>query len=163
MRKANEDGQFEDTCQGCDDCDCEEAEVLPSFPETVVVIPEIEGNPFKEAGLSKYSKGATVPCGSDPCWCGYECDAKTEEVIKMITEKKKLIAKRASPFNTQVGGDHYKDLVIQPTEFIMKNKLNFLEGCIIKRICRYKKKGFPLQDLRKVQHEIDMIIELEGY
>ena len=68
-----------------------------------------------------------------------------------------------SAWNEQVGGNHYKDFAIQPTEFIMKNKLNFLEGCIIKRICRYKKKGDGITDLKKIKHEIDLLIELEGY
>jgi len=132
MRIANEDGQFEDTCQGeCTDCTCE---------ETVVEIPEVGGNPFGEAGMSKYPSPTSSPS----------------------FETKKEVKEFSNAFAKQVGGDHYKDLAIQPTEFIMKNKLDFLEGCIIKRICRYKKKGFPLQDLRKAQHEIDMIIELEG-
>jgi len=61
----------------------------------------------------------------------------------------------------QVGGSHYKGFVIQPTEFIQKNKLSFLQGCIIKRICRYNLKGTPLEDLEKSKHEIDMMIELE--
>ena len=62
--------------------------------------------------------------------------------------------------DTQVGGSHYKHFKFQPTEFIMANELSFLQGCIIKRICRYKIKG-GLEDLRKIQHEVDMIIELE--
>jgi len=152
MRKANEDGQFEDTCQGCEDCDCEEAEVLPSFPETVVVIPEVEGNPY--GGLSKYAEQVKKM---------EEISSKRRNVQKKIDDLMENNLNKTKAFDVQVGGDHYKDLAIQPTEFIMKNKLDFLEGCIIKRICRYKKKGFPLQDLRKAQHEIDMIIELEGY
>ena len=152
MRKANEDGQFEDTCQGCDDCDCEEGEVLPSFPETVVEIPEVEGNPY--GGLSKYAEQVKKM---------EEISSKRRNVQKKIDDLMENNLNKTKAFDVQVGGDHYKDLAIQPTEFIMKNKLDFLEGCIIKRICRYKKKGFPLQDLRKAQHEIDMIIELEGY
>ena len=40
----------------------------------------------------------------------------------------------ADPLNLQIGGDHYKNFKIQPVEFITMNNLNFLEGCIIKRI-----------------------------
>ena len=58
----------------------------------------------------------------------------------------------------QIGGDHYKNFSVQPIEFIMKNNLNFLEGCIIKRICRHKNKG-KVEDLKKAKHEIDMLIE----
>ena len=33
-----------------------------------------------------------------------------------------------SSYDTQVGGDHYKDMAIQPSEFINKNKMQFAEG-----------------------------------
>ena len=59
----------------------------------------------------------------------------------------------------QVGGDHYKHFKIQPIEFILQNKLPFLEGCIVKRICRYKRKGTPIEDLEKIKHEVDLLIE----
>jgi len=68
-----------------------------------------------------------------------------------------------SALKTQVGGDHYKGFEIQPVEFTTKNKLGFLPGDIVKRICRYKIPGGKgLEDLRKIKHEIDLIIELEG-
>ena len=41
----------------------------------------------------------------------------------------------------QIGGKHYKDLEIQPVEFSTKNKLGFLQGCIVKRISRYNVPG----------------------
>lgn len=59
----------------------------------------------------------------------------------------------------QVGGSHYKGFVIQPVEFIEKNGLSFLEGCIIKRICRHAGKN-GIEDLEKAKHEIDMLIDL---
>ena len=62
--------------------------------------------------------------------------------------------------NTQIGGEHYKKNAIQPVEFITKNKLGFLEGCIIKRICRYEDKN-GREDLEKIKHEIDLLIELK--
>lgn len=36
----------------------------------------------------------------------------------------------------QVGGDHYKDMAIQPMEFCMRNDLNFCQSSAIKYICR---------------------------
>jgi hypothetical protein len=60
----------------------------------------------------------------------------------------------------QVGGEHYMHFEIQPVEFITKNKLGFLEGCIIKRLCRYQNKG-GLADLHKSQHELELLIEFE--
>lgn len=62
--------------------------------------------------------------------------------------------------DTQIGGEHYKKHVIQPVEFITKNKLGFLEGCVIKRICRYEDKN-GREDLEKIKHEIDLLIELK--
>ena len=62
--------------------------------------------------------------------------------------------------DTQIGGEHYKNYAIQPVEFITKNKLGFLESCVIKRICRYENKN-GLKDLKKAKHEIDLLIELK--
>ena len=67
--------------------------------------------------------------------------------------------KEQNPLETQIGGSHYKDFKIQPVVFIEKNKLSFLEGNVIKRICRHANKN-GLEDLRKAKHEIDLLIEL---
>jgi hypothetical protein len=61
-------------------------------------------------------------------------------------------------YNKQIGGSHYRDMAIQPSEFINKNKLQFAEGNAIKYICRHASKG-EAQDLEKAKHYIDMIIE----
>jgi hypothetical protein len=60
----------------------------------------------------------------------------------------------------QVGGDHYKQFAIQPSEFIYKNKLNWYEANVVKYICRHKSKGGKL-DLEKVKHYVDLLIEME--
>jgi hypothetical protein len=59
----------------------------------------------------------------------------------------------------QVGGNHYKNFAIQPVEFIEKNNLSFLEGCVIKRVCRHDAKA-GAEDLRKAIHELQLLIEL---
>ena len=46
-----------------------------------------------------------------------------------------------SALKKQVEGDHYKKYTIQPIEFITKNNIPFIEGNIIKYICRWKDKG----------------------
>lgn len=61
----------------------------------------------------------------------------------------------------QVGGNYYKDFHIQPVEFIHKNRLSFIQGSIIKYVCRYKNKN-GIEDLKKARHYIDMLIEMEG-
>jgi hypothetical protein len=58
----------------------------------------------------------------------------------------------------QVGGTHYKDMAIQPIEFIMKNGLGFCEANVIKYICRYQSKN-KAEDLLKAKHYIDLILE----
>ena len=63
--------------------------------------------------------------------------------------------------NTQVGGSHYKDMKIQPIDFIVGNNLGYIEGNIIKYISRYKAKN-GLQDLEKAKHYLEMLIENEG-
>jgi len=65
----------------------------------------------------------------------------------------------ANPLDIQVGGSHYKECPIQPVEFIEANGLGFLEGCIVKRITRHNKpSGKGIEDLKKIKHEIDLII-----
>jgi hypothetical protein len=65
-----------------------------------------------------------------------------------------------SAFDTQVGGDHYKNYAIQPTEFIQRNNLNWCEGNIIKYVTRHRYKN-GIEDLKKVIHYAQCLIELE--
>lgn len=68
-----------------------------------------------------------------------------------------------NPLDVQVAGGHYKDKKIQPVEYISANNLNFLEGCIVKRITRWRDKPAEhrFQDLEKIKHEVDLLIEME--
>lgn len=61
----------------------------------------------------------------------------------------------------QVGGDHYKNCKIQPTEYIVANNLSWCEGNAVKYITRHRIKGEGLQDLLKARHYINLCIELE--
>jgi hypothetical protein len=65
-----------------------------------------------------------------------------------------------SALDKQVGGRHYRNYIIQPVEFIHRNGLGFLEGCIVKRLCRHRDKG-GAQDLMKALHEIELLLEME--
>ena len=58
----------------------------------------------------------------------------------------------------QHGGSHYQKYVIQPSKFVVENKLLYPEGCAIKYIIRHQDKG-KKQDLLKAIHFIEMIIE----
>ena len=58
----------------------------------------------------------------------------------------------------QVGGKHYKNMKIQPAEFINENKFLFAEGNAIKYICRHQSKG-KADDIQKAIHYLEMILE----
>ena len=60
----------------------------------------------------------------------------------------------------QIGGKHYKNFKIQPIEFITANNLNFIQGCVIKYICRFDKKNGN-EDLDKVIHYCELLKELK--
>ena len=62
--------------------------------------------------------------------------------------------------DTQVGGNHYKNLAIQPVEYIFKNNLGYFEGCVIKYVTRWKDKG-GVQDLEKAKHFLELLIDLQ--
>lgn len=64
-----------------------------------------------------------------------------------------------SALSRQVGGNHYAK-PIQPIEYIHANGLGFLEGCVVKRITRWRQKN-GLEDLLKIKHEIDLLINFE--
>jgi hypothetical protein len=59
---------------------------------------------------------------------------------------------------SQVGGDHYSKLKIQPVDYILANEIGFCEGCVIKYVTRWKDKG-GVEDLKKARHFLDILIE----
>ena len=65
-----------------------------------------------------------------------------------------------SATDEKVGGSHYKDLAIQPIDYIVQNNLGYIEGNIIKYVTRYKNKN-GVEDLRKARHYLEMLIENE--
>lgn len=60
----------------------------------------------------------------------------------------------------QIGGNHYKDLPIQPVEYIYANALGYFEGNVVKYVSRWRKKN-GIADLEKAKHYIELLIELE--
>ena len=61
-------------------------------------------------------------------------------------------------YKKQVGGNHYKSMVIQPSEFINRNNIPFAEGNAIKYLWRHKQKG-QKHDLEKAIHYCQMAID----
>jgi hypothetical protein len=95
--------------------------------------------------------------GSGATW---NADTTTVGVISPHTSVTS-VNKFDSPYGTQVGGNHYAKYVIQPTEYIIKNGLNFCEGNVIKYVTRYRDKN-GVEDLKKARHYLDILIsELE--
>ena len=63
-----------------------------------------------------------------------------------------------SAHKKQIGGDHYKRMAIQPSHYIVKNKLGWYEGNIVKYITRHSVKGGK-QDIEKVIHYAELLLE----
>ena len=72
--------------------------------------------------------------------------------------KESVIADK--PSDSQIGGNHYKTMAIQPAEFIHRNDIGFLEGNVIKYVCRHAAKNGK-DDLLKARHYIDLLLEWE--
>lgn len=64
-----------------------------------------------------------------------------------------------SALDTQEGGSHYKNLAIQPVEFITRNSIGFLEGNAIKYLVRHQQKN-GAEDIKKAMHYCQLILEL---
>lgn len=65
-----------------------------------------------------------------------------------------------TPLSTQVGGNHYKSLVIQPIEYCQRNGLNYCESNVVKYVTRHRHKG-GAQDILKAIHNLQLLLELE--
>ena len=61
----------------------------------------------------------------------------------------------------QIAVAHYKNMAIQPVEYVHANGLGYFEGNVIKYVSRWRKKG-GLSDLEKAKHYIQLLIELES-
>ena len=114
----------------------------------------------------------TKPCCGVPVQC-LEPDAVCE-TREMHHAERGLYHPLASPVDppgpanagmgalgVQVGGSHYKDLKIQPVQYIHANGVPFIEGSIIKYVTRWRAKN-GIKDLEKARHFIDLLIELEN-
>lgn len=61
-----------------------------------------------------------------------------------------------NPLDVQTGGNHYKEMGIQPIEYSMANKLDACQHSAIKYITRFRDKGGK-EDLKKARHCIDLL------
>ena len=64
-----------------------------------------------------------------------------------------------SILDKQVGGSHYKKLTMQPIDFIVKAKLSYIQGNIVKYVSRYSDKN-GVEDIKKCIHYSELAISL---
>ena len=62
----------------------------------------------------------------------------------------------------QIGGKHYQSYSIQPIEFIVANKLDFIQGNIIKYCLREKQGENPDEKWDKIIHYCELAKELKN-
>ena len=66
----------------------------------------------------------------------------------------------SDPTDTQVAGDHYKKMAIQPIRYIHSNNLTFLEGNVVKYVTRHRHKN-KAADIQKAIHYLQLILHFE--
>ena len=102
---------------------------------------------------------SSVDSHHDPC---VSCDDVGNNWVSNVLQynpKDVAFSKRA--LDVQVAGNHYKDLAIQPVEYIHANGIGYFEGNVIKYVSRWRNKN-GIKDLEKAKHYIELLIELEG-
>lgn len=126
------------------------AEDFESFGEDVTAIALLKG------GAGRIGLSGNIDLIAN-VWKQYEFIAQRRPSVLSRRNDELL----ADAMSTQVGGGHYKSMVIQPVEFIHRNGIGYIEGNAIKYLCRWKDKG-GVEDLKKARHYIDMLIEMEA-
>lgn len=87
--------------------------------------------------------------------------SKTPELPITMEEDEMFNAlTQGNALEKQVAGNHYKDLPIQPVEYIHANAMGYLEGNVVKYVSRWRNKN-GIADLEKAKHYIELLIELE--
>lgn len=56
----------------------------------------------------------------------------------------------------QIGGNHYKDMKITPTEYVLANNIDWLEANVIKYVSRHHNKN-GVEDIDKAIHYLELI------
>ena len=65
-----------------------------------------------------------------------------------------------SALDKQVAGQHYKGLAIQPAEFCQRNRMPYLESCVVRYITRHGQKN-GRQDIEKAIHCLELLLDIE--
>ena len=78
-------------------------------------------------------------------------------ILEYFTQPEELPFVSDNAWNTQIGGDHYKKLAIQPMEYALQNKLDYAQANVVKYVTRHADKNGK-QDLLKAIHNIELMI-----
>jgi hypothetical protein len=94
-----------------------------------------------------------------------DVDRRVHARLKAIEEGKARKAElqrveKQIALETQIGGNHYNSMKIQPIEYTMANEMNPLQHTVIKYVSRYKKKN-GIEDLKKAIHSLELLIQFE--
>jgi hypothetical protein len=82
------------------------------------------------------------------------------DIIREALDENKTEAPQANANARQEGGTHYKQLMIQPWDYIISNNLGYLEGNVVKYVTRWQTKHENgVQDLLKAKHYLDKLLE----
>jgi len=97
--------------------------------------------------------------------CGF-CKAKGAEPHKDTCRYASLSPALKDADSYQIGGDHYKELAVQPwtamRSWMSEDEFaGFLRGNVIKYLSRAGKKGDELQDLKKALHYLEKLVSVK--
>lgn len=113
--------------------------------------------------MTAYCVNSPGTCRDNNYLCGM-CPQPDLALAEMIADRGAVVWHDGEPEglesakDMQIGGGHYKDMAIQPIDYICGNKLGWCEGNVVKYITRWRTKN-GLEDLRKAGHYIDLLIE----
>lgn len=118
-----------------------------------------------QCGYDKTSGAHREQCGdsrlSSVCvTCGYVVTPYTRCTQCGVNSGTQTNDQPTAALDTQVGGEHYKSLAIQPVEYVHKNGIGYIEGSVIKYVTRWRNKN-GVEDLKKARHFLDILIALE--
>jgi hypothetical protein len=164
-----------DLCQRFSDARCLHATEIAHLRDSGFIYSDGVSYMLTEQGRNLITSNRVAPLGEGSSQCPDDdsylvpphLDTNPVFSIPKVGQHEVVAAQAAinaaarGALDVQPGGDHYREMKIQPVEFIEANGLRFLEGCIIKRACRHgSKSGAGAKDLRKIIHEAQLLLQL---
>jgi len=141
-----------DSTMKCLSYDCNNERVRGYYCETCRATTMGESDPF---AIPEPPMVTDSSCYGNCLQTGRACAKCYAKQARASTQRHELA------MESQVGGNHYSKLAIQPIEYIYKNNIPFPEGSVIKYVTRWRDKG-GIKDLQKAKHFIELLIELEN-